>query len=75
MLCCAMLCVFRCVLTAAQLLSEGLAERGGFASGFDWAAEQLRQAGYDKLAAEVRHLWFSSRASPIKEARILQSQT
>jgi hypothetical protein len=43
------------VLTAAQLLSEGGSEQqpGGFAAGFDWAAEQLRQAGYEQLAAEV----------------------
>lgn len=44
----------RSVLTGAQLLSEGLADRGGFATGFDWAAEQLRQAGLHKVAAEVR---------------------
>lgn len=43
------------VLTAAQLLSEGATgqQAGGFAAGFDWAAEQLRQAGYEQLAAEV----------------------
>ena len=46
----------RSVLTGAQLLSEGLADRGGFASGFDWAAEQLRQAGLHRVAAEVRTL-------------------
>lgn len=44
----------RSVLTGAQLLAEGLSDRGGFATGFDWAAEQLRQAGLHKVAAEVR---------------------
>lgn len=45
----------RSVLTAAQLLSEGMASSPkGFAVGFDWAAEQLRQAGFEQLAAEVR---------------------
>lgn len=54
-----MLC--RSVLTAAQLLSEGVSGQQGssFAAGFDWAAEQLRQAGYEQLAAEVR-LGFAS---------------
>ncbi|KAF8060003.1 Ift88 [Scenedesmus sp. PABB004] len=45
--------VRKCVLTGAQLLAEGLSDRGGFVAGFDWAAEQLRQAGLGKLAAEV----------------------
>jgi hypothetical protein len=43
-------------LTAAQLLSEGVATQqqpSSFAAGFDWAAEQLRQAGFEQLAAEV----------------------
>jgi hypothetical protein len=43
----------RCVLTGAQLLAEGLSDKGGFAAGFDWAEEQLRQAGLGKIAAEV----------------------
>lgn len=45
----------RSVLTAAQLLSEGIAgqQTSGFAAGFDWAAEQLRQAGFEQLEAEV----------------------
>jgi hypothetical protein len=46
----------RSVLTAAQLLSEGVATQqqpSSFAAGFDWAAEQLRQAGFEQLAAEV----------------------
>jgi hypothetical protein len=42
------------VLTAAQLLAEGLSDKGGFAAGFDWAEDQLRQAGLGKIAAEVR---------------------
>uniref|UniRef100_A0A383VFE7 Uncharacterized protein n=1 Tax=Tetradesmus obliquus TaxID=3088 RepID=A0A383VFE7_TETOB len=45
--------ITKCVLTAAQLLAEGLADKGGFAAGFDWAEEQLRQAGLGKIAAEV----------------------
>lgn len=43
-------------MTAAQLLSEGVATQqqpSSFAAGFDWAAEQLRQAGFEQLAAEV----------------------
>eukprot|EP00879_Flechtneria_rotunda_P032495 GHRR01035711.1.p1 GENE.GHRR01035711.1~~GHRR01035711.1.p1 ORF type:complete len:475 (+),score=194.93 GHRR01035711.1:1885-3309(+) len=43
----------RCVLTGVQLLAEGLSDRSDFAAGFDWAAEQLRQVGLAKLAAEV----------------------
>lgn len=47
----------RSVLTAAQLLSEGISgqQSSGFAAGFDWAAEQLRQAGFEQLEAEVGH--------------------
>jgi hypothetical protein len=51
----------RCVLTGAQLLAEGLSDKGGFAAGFDWAEEQLRQAGLGKIAAEVRGLYHQSK--------------
>jgi hypothetical protein len=58
--------MYRSVLTAAQLLSEGVSgqQGSGFAAGFDWAAEQLRQAGYEQLAAEVSS--YSNRACPYK---------
>lgn len=43
----------RCILTAAQLISERI-DRSSVTAGFDWCAEQLRQAGFVKLAAEVQ---------------------
>lgn len=52
--------MYRSVLTGAQLLAEGLKDRGGFAVGYDWAAEQLRQAGLHRIAAEVSFIWIPS---------------
>ncbi len=50
----------RCILTAAQLIAErGTAPTApgaptaGFAAGFDWCSEQLRQRSLTGLAAEV----------------------
>eukprot|EP00877_Chromochloris_zofingiensis_P003785 jgi/Chrzof1/13407/Cz07g31250.t1 len=43
----------KCILTAAQLISERI-DRSSVTAGFDWCAEQLRQAGFVKLAAEVQ---------------------
>jgi hypothetical protein len=45
------------VLTSAQLLADGLSDRGGFAVGYEWATEQLRAAGQTRLAAEVYVFW------------------
>ncbi|KAF5826309.1 hypothetical protein DUNSADRAFT_3650, partial [Dunaliella salina] len=44
--------ITRCIVNSAQLISEKI-EKAGYAAGYDWCAEQLRTAGYVRLANEV----------------------
>ncbi len=40
-------------MRAAQLISEKIDRSGGFEAGFQWCCDELREAGYIKLANEV----------------------
>eukprot|EP00200_Dunaliella_tertiolecta_P002646 CAMPEP_0202352668 /NCGR_PEP_ID=MMETSP1126-20121109/8762_1 /ASSEMBLY_ACC=CAM_ASM_000457 /TAXON_ID=3047 /ORGANISM="Dunaliella tertiolecta, Strain CCMP1320" /LENGTH=799 /DNA_ID=CAMNT_0048944913 /DNA_START=62 /DNA_END=2461 /DNA_ORIENTATION=+ len=44
--------ITRCIVNSAQLISEKI-EKAGYAAGYDWCVEQLRAAGYMRLANEV----------------------
>lgn len=43
----------RLLVKAAQLISEKIDRVGGFEAGFQWCGEELRDAGYIKLANQV----------------------
>ncbi|KXZ54825.1 hypothetical protein GPECTOR_4g896 [Gonium pectorale] len=45
--------ITRLIVKAAQLISEKVDRANGFEGGFQWCCEQLREAGYIKLANEV----------------------
>nr|AAG37228.1 intraflagellar transport particle protein IFT88 [Chlamydomonas reinhardtii] len=45
--------ITRLIVKAAQLISEKVDRANGFEGGFMWCCEQLRDAGYTKLANEV----------------------
>ncbi|EFJ48487.1 hypothetical protein VOLCADRAFT_101916 [Volvox carteri f. nagariensis] len=45
--------ITRLIVKAAQLISEKVDRANGFEGGFQWCCEQLREAGYTKLANEV----------------------
>ncbi|KAG2490865.1 hypothetical protein HYH03_010783 [Edaphochlamys debaryana] len=47
------LTITRLIVKAAQLISEKVDRANGFEGGFAWCCEQLRDAGYIKLANEV----------------------
>ncbi len=44
----------RLIVKSAQLISEKVDKANGFEGGFQWCCDQLREAGYSKLANEVR---------------------
>lgn len=46
----------RLIVRAAQLISEKIDRSGGFEAGFQWCCDELREAGFIKLANEVGNL-------------------